>query len=62
MRVLDFGTDKYGLNAYIYDSTNNGKTDYDRVLFSKTKDAADTVADLRQGETADVKVTSRAAR
>ncbi len=24
MRVLDSGTDKYGLNAYIYDSTDNG--------------------------------------
>ena len=56
MRVLDFGDDKYGLNAYIYDSTNNRRTDYDRVLFSRTKDAADKVADLRQGETADVKV------
>ncbi len=56
MRVLDFGDDKYGLNAYIYDSTNNRRTDYNRVLFSRTKDAADKVADLRQGETADVKV------
>ena len=24
LRVLDFGVDKYGLNAYIYDSTNDG--------------------------------------
>ncbi len=56
MRVLDFGVDKYGLNAYIYDSTNNRRTDYDRVLFSRSKDAADAVANLRQGETADVKV------
>ena len=37
MRVLDFGTDKYGLNAYLYDSTNNGKVDYDRVLFSPSE-------------------------
>ena len=26
LRVLDFGIDKYGLNAYIFDSTNNGTT------------------------------------
>lgn len=32
LRVIDFGTDKYGLNAYLFDSTNNGATDYDRVL------------------------------
>ena len=57
LRVLDFGTDKYGLNAYIYDSTNDGTTNYNRVLFSKTKDGADAVGDLAQGEWADVKVT-----
>ena len=34
LRVLDFGIDKYGLNAYIYDTTNDGTTNYDRVLFS----------------------------
>ena len=34
LRVIDFGVDKYGLNAYLYDSTNNGATDYDRVLFA----------------------------
>ncbi len=33
LRVLDFGVDKYGLNAFIFDSTNNKKVDYDRVLF-----------------------------
>src|SRR6478752_412571 len=58
MRVLD-GTpavDKYGLNAYIYDSKNDHKTRYDRVFFSRTKAAADKVADLEQGEWADVKV------
>jgi hypothetical protein len=38
MRVLDGGTDKYGLNAYIYDSKNDHKTRYDRVLFSRSKD------------------------
>ena len=59
MRVLD-GTpavDKYGLNAYIYDSRNDGRTGYDRVLFSTTKDGDDAVGNLREGEWADVKVT-----
>ena len=56
MRVLDFGVDKYGLNAWIFDSTNDGTTNYDKVLFSRTKSAADTVAILRKGEWADVKV------
>ncbi len=57
MRVIDFGVDKYGLNAYIVDSTNNGVTSYDRVMFSRTKSAADSVGTLRKGEWADVKVT-----
>jgi 2',3'-cyclic-nucleotide 2'-phosphodiesterase (5'-nucleotidase family) len=57
MRVLDAGVDKYGLNAYLYDSRDDGRTRYDRVLFSRTKDGADAVGDLRQGEWADVKVT-----
>ena len=56
MRVVDFGVDKYGLNAYIYDSTNNHRTDYNRVLFASAKDGAATVADLREGQLADVKV------
>src|SRR3954454_21888839 len=57
LRVIDFGTDKYGLNAYIYDSRNDRKTRYDRVLFSRTKSGADKVADLAQGDPfADVKV------
>jgi 2',3'-cyclic-nucleotide 2'-phosphodiesterase (5'-nucleotidase family)/predicted AlkP superfamily phosphohydrolase/phosphomutase len=52
------GTDKYGLNAYIYDSKNDGKKNYDRVLFSRSKDGgADKVADLKEGELGDVKVT-----
>ena len=57
MRVLDFGTDKYGLNAYIYDSTDDAATNYDRVLFAHEKDGADAVGDLAEGEWADVKVT-----
>ncbi|HJQ14887.1 MAG TPA: alkaline phosphatase family protein, partial [Anaerolineales bacterium] len=57
LRVLDFGTDKYGLNAYIFDSTNDNTVNYDRVLFSPTKNGADAVATLGRGEWADVKVT-----
>ncbi len=56
MRVLDFGTDKYGLNAYIYDATDNGTVDYGRVLFSASKDGAAKVADLKKGQWGDVKV------
>src|SRR3954468_488940 len=57
LRVIDFGTDKYGLNAYLYDSRNDHRTNYDRVLFSRTKSGADSVADLAEGGWADVKVT-----
>jgi 2',3'-cyclic-nucleotide 2'-phosphodiesterase (5'-nucleotidase family) len=56
LRVLDFGTDKYGLNAYLYDSTNNGVTDYDHVLFAPAKDGSAKVGDLTEGQWADVKV------
>ncbi len=56
LRVLDFGTDKYGLNAYIFDSTNDSVTNYDRVLFSADKNGANAVATLARGELADVKV------
>jgi 2',3'-cyclic-nucleotide 2'-phosphodiesterase (5'-nucleotidase family)/predicted AlkP superfamily phosphohydrolase/phosphomutase len=56
LRVLDFGVDKYGLNAYIFDSTDDQTTNYDKVLFSRTKSAADAVATLSKGELADVKV------
>ncbi len=57
LRVLDFGTDKYGLNAYLYDPTNDHRVNYTKVLFSPTKSGADKVADLREGQWADVKVT-----
>ena len=57
MRVLDFGVDKYDLNAYIFDSTNDGLINYDRVLFSPTKDGVGKVAVLAKGAWADVKVT-----
>ena len=55
--MLDGTVDKYGLNAYIYDSRNDGRSRYDRVLFSTTKDGDDSVGNLREGEWADVKVT-----
>jgi 2',3'-cyclic-nucleotide 2'-phosphodiesterase (5'-nucleotidase family) len=57
LRIIDFGTDKYGLNAFIYDSTNDNKLNYDRVLFSPTKDGAQRVAVMKRGQWADVKVT-----
>jgi 2',3'-cyclic-nucleotide 2'-phosphodiesterase (5'-nucleotidase family)/predicted AlkP superfamily phosphohydrolase/phosphomutase len=57
LRVLDFGVDKYGLNAWIFDSTDDSTTNYDRVLFSRTKSADDSVGILAEGEFADVKVT-----
>jgi 2',3'-cyclic-nucleotide 2'-phosphodiesterase (5'-nucleotidase family) len=57
MRVLDFGTDKYGLDAYLYDSTDDATTNYDRVVLSRSKSGGDAVADLGEGEWADVKVT-----
>ena len=57
MRVIDAGIDKYGLNAYLYDSTDDGATNYDRVLLSPTKSGADSVGDLAEGEWADVEVT-----
>ena len=57
LRVLDFGTDKYGLNAYIFDSTNDRRVNYNKVLFSPTKDGANGVATLGKGQWGDVKVT-----
>jgi 2',3'-cyclic-nucleotide 2'-phosphodiesterase (5'-nucleotidase family)/predicted AlkP superfamily pyrophosphatase or phosphodiesterase len=56
LRVLDADIDKYGLNAYIYDSRDDRRTAYDRVLFSPTKSGADAVGDLAEGGWADVKV------
>ena len=56
LRVLDFGTDKYGLNAYIFDSSNDSQVNYDQVLFSFTKDGQNPAAILKRGEWADVKV------
>jgi 2',3'-cyclic-nucleotide 2'-phosphodiesterase (5'-nucleotidase family) len=56
LRVLDLGVDKYGLNAYIFDSTDDGAVNYDRVLFSPTKNGAEGVATLARGQWGDVKV------
>jgi 2',3'-cyclic-nucleotide 2'-phosphodiesterase (5'-nucleotidase family) len=56
LRVLDFGTDKYGLDAYIFDSTDDATVDYDRVLFSPSKDGSESVGTLAEGQWADVKV------
>jgi 2',3'-cyclic-nucleotide 2'-phosphodiesterase (5'-nucleotidase family)/predicted AlkP superfamily phosphohydrolase/phosphomutase len=56
LRVLDGGVDKYGLNAYIFDSTDDHRANYDKVLFSRTKSAADAVGILAKGQWAEVKV------
>ena len=59
MRVLDFGVDKYGLHAYLYDASDDGVTNYDRVLLSRAKTGTgdDVVGDIAEGEWADVSVT-----
>lgn len=57
LRVLDFGTDKYGLNAYLYDSTDDNTVNYDLVMFSPTKDGSNAVATLEKGEWGAVKVS-----
>jgi 2',3'-cyclic-nucleotide 2'-phosphodiesterase (5'-nucleotidase family)/predicted AlkP superfamily phosphohydrolase/phosphomutase len=47
-------------DVYIYDSTNDGATNYDRALIvnaSDVKNGAEAVANLAQGEWADAKVT-----
>jgi 2',3'-cyclic-nucleotide 2'-phosphodiesterase (5'-nucleotidase family)/predicted AlkP superfamily phosphohydrolase/phosphomutase len=56
LRVLDFGIDKYGLNAYIFDSTEDKVPNYDKVLFSFSKNGKDSVGILSKGDWADVKV------
>jgi len=52
-------------DLYVYDSTNNGTTDYDSVLVVPTgagKNGAQAVANLNEGEWADVKVALVGAR
>lgn len=56
LRILDGGVDKYGLNAYIFDSTNDRHANYNKVLFSPSKDGNAKVAVLGRGQWADVKV------
>ncbi len=56
LRVLDFGVDKYGLDAYIFDSTNDKKVNYNRVLFAPGKNGSNAVATLSRGRWADAKV------
>ena len=56
LRVLDFGVDKYGLNAYLFDSTNDSSVNYDQVLFAPAKDGSAAVGTLAEGKWADVKV------
>lgn len=56
LRILDAGVDKYGLNAYLFDSTNDNKVNYDKVMFSPTKNGANAVATLKNGAWGDVKV------
>ena len=56
--MLDFGTDKYGLDAYIYDSTKDNRLNYDRVLFAPQQERRRTGRQSgASGELADVKVT-----
>ena len=56
LRVLDFDEDKYGLNAYIFDSSDDGETNYNRVLLDDDKDGSSNAGILRRGQWADVKV------
>jgi 2',3'-cyclic-nucleotide 2'-phosphodiesterase (5'-nucleotidase family) len=56
MRVLDFGTDKYGRYAYIFDSTDDAVVNYDKVLFASTKDGSLAAVTLAKGEWGDIKV------
>ncbi|PZR64002.1 MAG: hypothetical protein DLM71_03965 [Chloroflexi bacterium] len=57
MRVLDFGVDRYGLNALIYSGRGAGRT-YTRVLFDTDKNPGNgIVADLAAGGWGQTKVT-----
>ena len=54
--MLDFGTDKYGLNAYLYDTTTTAAPTTTGCCSPTTKDGDDAVGILKQGQWADVKV------
>ena len=56
LRVLDFGMDKYGLNAYIFDSTNDHRSTTTACCSRRPRMAPNAVATLRRGQWADVKV------
>ncbi len=49
-------------NVLIYDSTNDGATNYDRVILDTDKDASAVAANLGRGEWADIKVALTGAR
>ncbi len=70
MVVRDFGVEKYNHAVYIYDSTDDGTTNYDHALLTPcepasergerpacTKDGDAAVADLTEGEWAEIKLT-----
>ena len=60
LRVLDFGIDKYGLNAYIYDSTNDGARQLrPRPVLADQGRRGRRSPTCAEGEWADVKVTDR---
>lgn len=69
MVVRDFGVEKYNHAVYIYDSTDDGTTNYDHVLLAPcepasergerppcTKDGDAEVADLAEGNWAEIKL------
>jgi len=70
MVVRDFGVEKYNHAVYIYDSTDDGVTNYDHALLTPceaatergqrpacTKDGDAAVADLTEGDWAEIKLT-----
>jgi hypothetical protein len=58
MVVRDFGAQLYNHNVYVFDTTNDGRTNYDRILLTAapSKDGDDEVATLDEGDWADIKV------
>ena len=62
LRVLDFGTDKYGLNAYIFDSTNDGERQLRPRAVLADEERRGQRRDPAQGQWADVKVADRRRR
>ncbi len=63
MIVRDFGFGRYNHDVYIYDSTDDGAVNYDHAFlvpfdsnFTSTKDGTTAVADLMEGDWADIKL------